>query len=167
MWAQWHTDQGKQPQALRSDGHFYVLNDELYDEFDEFRMSHPHDFVYETYLEDKELLGYWIEKEKIPNRKIQKYGKNYVILSQPYVDKLCEWVVSMRKKYGDKGQHIFDQYPCIHCIMFWYRLNFLVYQITSAYVTFSLPVVQRTLTISCCHFTTIYATNSCLDQDGY
>lgn len=90
MWAQWHTDQGKQPQSLRSDGRFYALNDELYEEFDEFRKLHSHDFVYETYLEDKELLGYWIEKEKIPNRKIQKYGKNYVILSRPYVDKLCE-----------------------------------------------------------------------------
>ena len=61
MWSQWHTYQGKQPQAFRSDGCFYVINDELYEEFDEFRKLHPNDFVWETYIEEKELLTYWVE----------------------------------------------------------------------------------------------------------
>ena len=78
MWSQWHTYQGKQPQALRSDGCFYVINDELYEEFDEFRKLHPNDFVWETYLEEKELLTYWVEKEKIHlcrNAKVEMWSQ--------------------------------------------------------------------------------------------
>ena len=106
MWSHWHSYQGKQP--LRSDGRFFVITDELYKEFDEFRKLHPKDFVWETYLEENELLSYWLQKEKISKKIVQKYGKKYIVLGRPCLDTLCEWVTAMRNKYADEGPCIFD-----------------------------------------------------------
>ena len=85
----------KRPSLQEACG-FVIMNSELHDEFDQFKMKE----AYPDYslLQHIELLDFWLRSKKLLLPTVSKFGKQYVRLHHTEVDSLCRWVLKMREK---------------------------------------------------------------------
>ena len=82
-----------------------VVNDNLMEEFDEFKASTVEPGVIK--LPSCDLLQYWITKEKKrPLNTVMRFGSPYVRMSANQVDDLCDWVLRAQKRLK-QGELVF------------------------------------------------------------
>ena len=82
-----------------------VVNDNLMEEFDEFKAStvEPGEIM----LPSCDLLQYWITKEKKqPLNTVMRFGSPYVPMSADQVDELCDWALRAQKRLK-QGELVF------------------------------------------------------------
>ena len=82
-----------------------VVNDNLMEEFDDFKAStvEPGEIM----LPSCDLLQYWITKEKNrPLKTVMRFGSPYVPMSADQVDELCDWALRAQKR-PKQGELVF------------------------------------------------------------
>ena len=93
-----------------------VVNDNLMEEFDEFKASTVEPGV--IMLPSCDLLQYWITKEKKRplNNTVMRFGSPYVRMSANQVDDLCDWVYEPKRGLSKENWSSYRKFICI-CLM--------------------------------------------------
>lgn len=88
-------------------GDFVVVDEPTLDQFHEFRSSHTTQGVCDLRLSP--LLVYYITRVvKIPLNVTHKFGHSYLAMDMCDIDRLVEWVDTMRGKVTTAGRAAFE-----------------------------------------------------------
>ena len=98
LWLDYRNFNGDSPLTDVTD--FVIVNSELHDEFDDFKKKEvkPH----YSFLPLSALLNFYCLSEcadLLKSSTIVKYGRSYILLHTEQIDRLVEWVYTMRVKY--------------------------------------------------------------------
>ena len=90
--------------TLRQACGFVIINSQIHDEFDSFKSNNIHrDY---SFLPCNELLDLWLATLYNTQSELRitgRFGKQYVKLHFTEVDKLCKWVLQLRKQFYEVG----------------------------------------------------------------
>lgn len=106
LWSDFRCFSGEPPLKFINED-FVVVNDELHQQFDEFKAKEI--IRCHSFLPLNELLEYYCRsecKELLESSVVFKYGNTYLCLSSAEVDCVVEWVLKMRSQYKTEGTFV-------------------------------------------------------------
>ena len=103
LWIDFRTHRGETPlkEVCRND--FVVVNNELHQEFDDFKKEQSIDLQQRSIVPLNELIEVYVHASGINPKAIEMNGRRYILMNMFEIDDLCIWIVEKREEVEASG----------------------------------------------------------------
>ena len=86
--------------ALKEVNNFYVVNEELFHDYDAFKVEYDKSLRMQSLLPLNDLLLLYMEKKGMKVNSVELFNCLFADFPQGEADKLYEWIIEMRGRFS-------------------------------------------------------------------